>query len=203
MLFNSTIFKFDNLSISDIESGIMDLGKKGALAYKQKSDSPNSCWGRYVQFGKRSPQLDASLRIGHALMEASFFNELRTKQQLGYIVHSGLKNYEKVLGMLFLIQSSDYDPYQVDKRVEDWTKQMLQSLDKLDDKEFSTYQEAVVKMLQEEDKTIAERHGTLYFDAVVLEGEFGYTKRVEQAAKDLTKTEVIKVLRSNLDKYFY
>ncbi len=69
-----------------------------------------------------------AIRIGHAYLKTSFFTELRTKQQLGYVVFSGLNHHEKGLGMLFLIQSSEFDPFEIEKRVQEWKANALKEL---------------------------------------------------------------------------
>ena len=71
-----------------------------------KQDLPNHCWAKYVQIGPRNTATNAAIRIAHAVLDTDYYNQLRTKQQLGYIVHSGLKHDDKSLGMIFLVQSS-------------------------------------------------------------------------------------------------
>ncbi|KAL3896124.1 MAG: hypothetical protein SGPRY_013342 [Prymnesium sp.] len=53
-------------------------------------------------------------------LEQPFYGELRTQQQLGYIVQSGVSESEGVRGLSFLVQSSKLPPPQavdVDKRL--------------------------------------------------------------------------------------
>ena len=38
-------------------------------------------------------------------LQPLFYNDLRTRQQLGYIVNSGMTELEKTLGMIFMVQS--------------------------------------------------------------------------------------------------
>ena len=177
---------------------IYELTKPLPVAYLHKADNPNYCWGKYLQVGQRTPELDAMLRISHALFEADFFNQLRTEQQLGYIVHSGLRYYENYLGFLFLIQSSSHNPFDVNDRVKKWSTKLIDSLASLTDKEFDVYKQAVISKLNEPDKTIGDYHSTLYFEAVIMKGVFDYKNKVAQAASKITKENVHLFIEQNL-----
>ena len=52
------------------------------------------------------------------LIQPQFYNELRTTQQLGYIVNSGITLLEKTLGLIFMVQSGEYDAEILEKRIE-------------------------------------------------------------------------------------
>jgi len=61
------------------------------------------------QIGQRNPKLLALVMIIERLLEAEFYNNLRTKQQLGYIVDSSMTMLENTMGLMFLIQSNEKD----------------------------------------------------------------------------------------------
>ena len=159
------------------------------------SDSHNYCWGSSLQFGKRAPTLNAAIRIGHSHLKTSFFTELRTKQQLGYVVYSGLNYHEKVLGLLFLIQSSQYNPFEIAKKIQDWKKLALQELGKMTDAQFEAYKKAVAIELREKDKTMSEKHQTNIFEAIIMDGQFDYKEKIAKAVEKLGKQDVINIFK--------
>ncbi|MFK7823004.1 MAG: insulinase family protein [Oligoflexales bacterium] len=159
------------------------------------SDSHNHCWGSSAQFGLRDPKLNAAIRVGHAHLKTSFFTELRTKQQLGYVVYSGLNHSEKSLGMLFLVQSSDYNPFLISNKVEQWKDSALKELETLSEEQLQAYKQAVASELRESDKTMAEKHQTNIFETIILEGQFQYKEKIASAVESLNKEKVLSAFK--------
>ena len=159
------------------------------------SDSHNHCWGSSAQFGVRDPKLNAAIRVGHAHLKTSFFTELRTKQQLGYVVYSGLNHSEKALGMLFLVQSSDYNPFLISKKVQEWKTKAIEELESLTDEQLQAYKQAVATELRESDKTMAEKHQTNIFETIILGGQFQYKEKIANAVENLSKQEVLSTFK--------
>lgn len=157
------------------------------------TESLNHCWGMNLQFGKRNPALNAAIRIGHAYLKTSFFTELRTKQQLGYVVFSGLNHHEKGLGMLFLIQSSEYDPFEIEKRVQEWKVAALKELQDMSEEQIESFKSAVAKELREKDQTMAEKHQTNIFETLIMDGQFNYKEKIAVEAEKMTKEKVVEV----------
>ena len=52
------------------------------------------------------------------MLDQRFYGELRTKQQLGYIVQSGVVESEGVRGIVFSVQSAVLPPQQVEERID-------------------------------------------------------------------------------------
>ena len=161
------------------------------LGWIMARPSLNHCWGMNLQLGDRNPALNAAIRIGHAYLKTSFFGELRTQQQLGYVVFSGLNYHEKGLGMLFLIQSSEYDPFEIERRIQAWKESALKGLSAISDDEFHSFKTAVAEELREKDKTMAEKHQTNVFEALIMGGQFDYKERVAAEAEKMTKGQVV------------
>lgn len=168
----------------------VNLNDKRPYAYVITADTNNNGWSQVIQFGTRDPKLNAAIRVGHSLLKSSFYTELRTRQQLGYIVHSQISLSEKVLGVLFLIQSENFDPMDIAERVYKWKKDALPLIKKTSAEEFEKYKAAVASELREKDKTIAERHYTNIFELIVMKQQRHYKEKIAQAALELKLEEV-------------
>ena len=57
------------------------------------------------------------LRVLFHLLKEPAFNQLRTQEQLGYIVSSSLSPINKILGGKFVIQSSKFGPEYLESRI--------------------------------------------------------------------------------------
>jgi len=73
-------------------------------------------------------QEHAMMHLLALVMEAPFFDTLRTKEQLGYRVHSLVHNYEGLRSLLFIIQGPKLDAAALDVRIEAFMEQMRRSL---------------------------------------------------------------------------
>ena len=70
--------------------------------------------------GRSEPSRRASLELVHRIMNQAFFDELRTKQQTGYIVQGSMKSRSEHLYSHLLIQSSVYQPHDLLARIEEF-----------------------------------------------------------------------------------
>ncbi|KAF4660156.1 hypothetical protein FOZ61_004217 [Perkinsus olseni] len=112
--------------------------------------------------GSMSPQEDAddillSCRgnVLSQILSQKFFDSLRTKQQLGYIVQSSLRIVEREVSMLFLVQS-EVSVLGVQKRIEEFVRDIPEMLSSLTDEEYRDYARAVVDNLKETPKKQAD-----------------------------------------------
>ena len=74
---------------------VRQLPQGKSHTFTRKMQVENSALVTDVQVGQRSPKLQAALMVIDNLMQPQFYNELRTSQQLGYIVNSGMTVLKK------------------------------------------------------------------------------------------------------------
>jgi secreted Zn-dependent insulinase-like peptidase len=95
--------------------------------------------------------------VAHILSEQAF-DQLRTKEQLGYIVHTAVKKVGNIAALHFIVQSSHKDPHYLDTRIEDFLQHFYShTLDeKFAGEEFQTNVSAVIDLLTEKPKNLNE-----------------------------------------------
>ena len=167
----------------------VQLDKKYSYAFTTESN--NNALIRIMTLGERTPKRDAILRIIDTHISAPFYTELRTKQQLGYIVHAGLHYRKKALGVRFIVQSEGYDPPAIQQRIESFLPLMAVQLAGLSAEKLADYRRSIVQKLQQPEKNIFERHQRLQAEAIKLDGNFGYRQQVIDALREITKDEVL------------
>jgi len=171
---------------------MVDLPEGQRFANVIASKTNNHAWVEYVEFGALDPKLEGIIRVGASALEAGFYGEMRTRQQLGYIVFSGPSLNSEALGMFFLIQSGTNTAIDVAGRAETWLKDAaMPSLSALSEAQFEALKQAVITELEREEKNIGERMSTLSFEAIDLEGRFNYRQEVVEALKKLSKQELL------------
>ena len=75
----------------------------------------------YLQCGMQSTKDNALVELFCQVINESSFNVLRTQEQLGYIVASGVRNFGGAQGVRLIVQS-DRSPAFLDERIENFIK---------------------------------------------------------------------------------
>ncbi|CAN6981461.1 unnamed protein product, partial [Brassica rapa subsp. trilocularis] len=91
---------------------------------KNKSET-NSVVELYYQIEPeeaQSTKMKAMLDLFHEIIEEPLFNQLRTKEQLGYVVECGPRFTYRVHGFCFCVQSSKYGPVHLFGRIDNFIK---------------------------------------------------------------------------------
>ena len=126
-----------------------------------------------------------------SIVESDFYTQMRTNQQLGYIVWSFQSQVEERLFFKMIIQSAGYGPFELQKRIEAWMKKSGKLFTDLSDEEFEKHKKSIIVSLEKKGDSIAEVAGDLYYFAVDEKGDFDFKKKLVKAVKNLTKEEVV------------
>jgi insulysin len=84
------------------------------------------------------------------------FDQLRTKETLGYIVHSGLTAHRGNIGIVIVVQSSEKEVIYVEERIEKFLESMEDRLKEMTEEEFLEHKESKCKSLEEDWKNMKE-----------------------------------------------
>ncbi len=105
----------------------------------------NSCVEIIFQMGALDLETNSTLALfGHLIREPAF-NQLRTEEQLGYIVHSAIKTSgDHIKGLLILIQSDSFNPHHVEERIEAFLAKFRQCIVEMSESDFQTFVDTVV-----------------------------------------------------------
>lgn len=109
------------------------------------------------------------------VLSPRFFEELRTKQQLGYIVQMSWSEHEGFLGIVCTVQT-EYSPEFVRSRIDTFIREHLSWLESgLDETEFLHQRDGLVSNLKEAPKSLGEEFGRHW--AEVARQRFDFERR--------------------------
>ena len=94
-----------------------------------------------------------------AIMKQKAFAELRTKQQLGYVVQTSTRNHLGVAGIRILVQSKTMQPDQVAQRIDAFLTMFRRDI--LASVDVETYKASLQQKLTEPDKSVYETFSRL------------------------------------------
>jgi len=122
----------------------------------------NSCMQMILQMGGLSLKDNATLVFLHHLIREPAFNQLRTEEQLGYIVHTSIKTSgSNIKSLVILIQSDAFDPIHVEQRVEDFLTKFRPKIVDMTPEEFASNIHAVMTTLLEKVQSHRRRRALL------------------------------------------
>ena len=161
-----------------------------SFRFSREVEDNNNSLAYAIQIGDKSPELLAQVSMLASIVESDFYTQMRTNQQLGYIVWSFQQRMEDRIFFRMVIQSSTHEPFEMSKRVNAWMKSTETLFSKLTDEEFERHREALIVGLEKEGDSIGAVLGDLYSLAVDEKGDFSYKKKLIQAVKVVKKKDV-------------
>ena len=127
-------------------------------------DHADSALWYYIQGADDSIEEQARMRLLAQLMGADFFHELRTQQQLGYVVQGMYYPLVKVPGMVFLVQSPTHDVSGIDDSMQQFFGSFAKSLASMPAETFEEHRATLLLQLRETPKSLAEQGGEWWSD---------------------------------------
>ncbi|KAF3769957.1 hypothetical protein M406DRAFT_248220 [Cryphonectria parasitica EP155] len=151
----------------------------------------NHCIEYFLFVGEKHEHMLRSkvMLLGQILHEPAF-DQLRTKEQLGYIVFSGMKTSATTLGFRFIIQSEKTTQY-LETRIESFLTASAETLRTMSDSDFEGHKRSVVIKLLEKTKNLDEETNRLWGQVSNEYYDFDLPQKAASQVKQLTKQEMV------------
>lgn len=154
----------------------------------------NSAFRREYVLGSDTPELRAATLALAAFIGPPTYAELRTRQQLGYIVFGGAGHEERTQFAYFIVQSGDHPADVLEARADAFIGQLPAQLAALPDAAWRTIQAGVRAQLDEKDKSVAERAGRLFELAYDFDGDWARRQATRTALDGLSQQRAAQIL---------
>ncbi|SJX63498.1 related to STE23-Metalloprotease involved in a-factor processing [Sporisorium reilianum f. sp. reilianum] len=151
----------------------------------------NSAIEYYVQVGEPTDlSLRAPLSLFSQIANEPVFDQLRTKEQLGYLVFSGIRRGVGSLGWRVIVQSERDAPY-LEGRVDAFLDQFKATLEKMTEQEFEGHKRSIIHKKLENVKNLVEE--SQRFWSPVFGGTYDFFARYAdvEAIATTTKEQVM------------
>lgn len=151
----------------------------------------SSCTEIYYQSGLQSIEPNMHLELFAQIISEPCFTVLRTNEQLGYIVFSGIRKTNGAQGLRIIVQS-DKHPQYVEERIDQFMESMEEHVTKMSDEEFNKHKESLAVQKLEKPKTMGSLSAVFWgeistqlynFDRVNIEVAYLRTITKEQILK--------------------
>lgn len=154
----------------------------------------NSVLRREVVLGDDSAESRAAAQLVSAVIADPFFAEMRTRQQLGYIVQASAFEDERQTVALFLVQSAQYAADELERRAEAFVRTLPGQLRALSAESWTSIVAGVRSRLMERDKSVAERARRLFVLAYERNGDWSRRDETLAALDKLTQARAAEIL---------
>lgn len=176
----------------------------GTIAYKEvdmlqglhrfdvnTADTRNNACGLYYYSGEcGSYRCTAMAHFITQACKEMFFDQLRTKEELGYVVSAGIRCLDKFQYISFVVQS-EKDVDFLETRIKMFVKGLGRHFEQMTSEDFSSFKKSVVACFQEKHKNFSSYSLHLwnrYLKGIV---DIDYEKNVIRAVEDITKEDVL------------
>lgn len=163
------------------------------VEYKDEVELADSAVLQSWHGGKKSDDEQAQLAVLNSLFGNAFFMQLRTHEQLGYVVTSAPYNVDDFPGFFMLVQSSNTDLPGIKARMDKFRKDYLASLKATDEAEIEHAKQALIaNELQKPTDFYAEasRYTREFWQGKY---QFDARDRYLAALKKVTKADLVKI----------
>lgn len=165
-----------------------------SFTYQRKLKDPaniNHCIEYFLYIGDRSDRsLRAKLQMLAQMTDEPAFNQLRTKEQLGYVVWSGGRTTATTFGYRVTIQSERPAEY-LESRINAFLSQFGEELQNMSAEEFESHRRSLVNRRQEKLKNLDSE--TSRFSSHIDSGYYDFFQVDEDVARirQLTKEDMV------------
>lgn len=157
----------------------------------------SSCVEIYYQCGVQTTQSNMLLELFTQIVHEPCFDILRTQEQLGYIVFSGVRRSNGVQGLRVIVQS-DRHPMFIDYRVEEFLKKMLDFIKNMEEAEFSRHKEALASRRLEKPKRLSGLTSQFWSEITSQQYHFNRNEVEVEFLRTLNKDDIIQFYQVNV-----
>ena len=180
------------------EQRILVEKENNPVTYIERLDTNNSCFWRSIYLGSESPEMRMASRIIEKFISQPFYTEMRTNQQLGYIVWAVAPEDNGQHYLFFIVQSESHPADDIRERANDFISKLPSEFKALPEDKFAEFKMAVRSELMEKPKSILDK--SMLFDRLSFEYDKDFDRKQQDldALERLTKKQVGKILADAL-----
>lgn len=151
----------------------------------------NHCIEYWLYVGDKSDRLiRAKTLLLDQITHEPCFDQLRTKEQLGYIVYSGVRASSTTYGFRFIIQSEKTAPY-LETRIELFLETLAKTIETMNDTDFENNKRSLIVKRLEKPKYLDQETGRHWNQIHSEYYDFESAQRDVALIKPLTKADMV------------
>lgn len=183
-------FKAEELSVEDVETfenKYIEIDDKAKNLFVFAGENNNNAEISLYKFSEWSIANQVKVEVLGKLLEQPFFTELRTNQQLGYVVAAFPSSSNGFTGLGTLIQSQTHNADDIYNRSRTFIKQHLTELHKaIAEEDVEAIKKSIINELSQKPNSMSERLSRFTMMAGQYHGDFKFFEKMISELNKLT-----------------
>ncbi|MBU3002025.1 insulinase family protein [Paraglaciecola arctica] len=167
-----------------IHRGVADIRHNKAISFEVECQHKDPAVVIYFQAPDASLKNVALTILAEQLLATPFFNQLRTEQQLGYLVGSGYIPYNQHPGIGFYIQSPQHSAEYLIDAIHLFLQQITENIDQFNHI-WDPLKKGVIKQLMEKDTNLSMKSQRLWMAIGNQDTAFSYNIRMTKTIEEI------------------
>ncbi|ALC48866.1 CG2025 [Drosophila busckii] len=163
------------------------------------AEDTNTVITNYYQLGPNTVRLECILDLLMMFVEEPLFDQLRTKEQLGYHVGATVRMNYGIAGYSIMVNSQEtkHSAQHVEQRVEVFRSNMMQILEDMSQEDYDHTRDSLIKLKQVADMSLATEWSRNWTEIINEEYMFDRRRQQIELLRNLTKREIVAFLVEN------
>lgn len=174
--------RLDKETIPRLE--ILDVADNAPTLHPHSTRNDNAVL-RYLQGPDRSMTSQASLAVLGRMIDTPFYSQLRTEEQLGYVVNASYQPLLDTPGLSLLVQSPGAGPEHIQARMDAFLNDFDERIATLDEAALAPYRDAVSDRLLERDPSLGRLTSRLWYELAYDDTHFNRRERLAEQVRTL------------------
>ncbi|CAM3908101.1 insulinase family protein [Shewanella aquimarina] len=180
------------------ERELIKLENVGTLMREVSVNHQDSSIIVYYQSAEATPLKMALFSLLNHTMSSTFFHELRTKRQLGYMVGTGYLPLNRYPGMIFYVQSPTAGPLKLLEAIDEFIADFNYAVMQITNDQWELTKQGLVNQIMEHDPNLKTR-GQRYWSSIGNKDyDFNQRELVAEKIGELTRSDLIKFMMQKM-----
>jgi insulysin len=172
-------------------SRVMQLDTGNPRVMVVDLDNDDRAVVRYYQGQQRTHHARAATAMLSHLLSSRFFAQLRTEEQLGYVVFGTSMPLFDVPGLVYVVQSPNASASHIEERMDHFLSNAKSMLEAIDEGEFGRQREALLARLLERDSSLQARTNRYWNEMDRPGGKLDDRRKLADALRALKGPDVV------------
>eukprot|EP00828_Plagiopyla_frontata_P039670 TRINITY_DN5225_c0_g2_i4.p1 TRINITY_DN5225_c0_g2~~TRINITY_DN5225_c0_g2_i4.p1 ORF type:complete len:589 (-),score=115.10 TRINITY_DN5225_c0_g2_i4:72-1814(-) len=172
-------------------------------SYEMLRENPNESNSAIIMHFQHDTDDLRTVVLNQLLVEIisnDYFEQLRTQQQLGYIVHCGTYSSRGVYGILFLIQSNVKSSQYLAIKTNDFLKQYYEKIQEQKEEEIEKFKNSLKLQLLEKDTSIYSEASKQFSEITKHFYRFNLNQQKVEILEKITKADLVEFYEKVFNK---
>ncbi|KFZ37947.1 peptidase M16 [Shewanella mangrovi] len=177
---------------------LVDIRNKGTLLRELNIAHQDSAIIVYYQSEHACPEQMAIFSLLNHTMSSSFFHELRTEKQLGYMLGTGYLPLNRHPGIIFYVQSPVAGPLKLLEIIDQFIADFNYAVMQITNTQWEATKQGLINQVMEHDANMKTRSQRYWVSIGNKDYEFNQRETVVAKIKQLTRADLIKFMMKKM-----